>query len=401
MTTHLIQRFILVLATIAITSCSNKEQKAEQIVAQYNYIIGTQTIGAKYKFTEEPVLVETACRIREMGSNIIKIALNPTEKDKELASWKNATPKTLASECPVLKRVLDMDFSYIFMWVTTPKVNWGDGMTPEEMQCEYSAMKELAEYLLTTYNGTQKHFYLGHWEGDWLLLGNYSRTQEHVDETRIKGMIDWYNVRQRAIEDARAQVKSDVKVFHYLELNRANPALQRGYDRIANRVLPYVNVDYVSYSSYESTSEEVSGADYEEMKDYLTASLDYIERQMKPNSAIPGRRVFIGEYGYSLSLVDNSPQEQARRSVHTIRAALEWGCPFVLYWEMYDNEGIDKGFWMINHRNEEQPIYKVHKLFYQEMKEYVRNYVLQTGEEPSQDSFQQAALTYLSKTCSE
>ena len=56
---------------------------------------------------------------------------------------------------------------------------------------------------------------------------------------------------------------------------------------------------------------------------------------------------------------------------------------------------------MINHRNEEQPIYKVHKLFYQEMKEYVRNYVLQTGEEPSQDSFRQAALTYLSKTCSE
>lgn len=396
---RLIKHFMFLLVASVICSCSTREKEAERIAAHYNYVIGTQTIGPRYKFTEDHVLVETACRILEMGSNSIKIKLCPGDID--LDTGKDVAPKIMAEECPVMKSILDMDFSYIFMWVTTPGVDWSDGMTTEEQRKEYSAIKELAEYLLTTYKGSQKQFFIGHWEGDWLLLGNYSRTQEHVDETRINGMIDWYNIRQQAVEDARRQTISDVKIYHYLELNRVNPALYLGYDRVVNRVLPYVNVDYVSYSSYESTSEEISGANYEEMRNYLKASLDYIENQMKPNHEILGHRVFIGEYGYSLPLVDNSPLEQARRSVNTIRAALEWGCPFILYWEMYDNEGDDKGFWMINYRNEEQPVYMIHKDFYQQMKQYVYNYAIHTGSAPSQEIFQQEAITYLSNLYTE
>jgi hypothetical protein len=44
-------------------------------------------------------------------------------------------------------------------------------------------------------------------------------------------------------------------------------------------------------------------------------------------------------------------------------AAIEWGCPFVLYWELYDNEGTtDKpgGFWLINEKNEKQPLWHTH-----------------------------------------
>lgn len=397
MKTHLLQQIILVVACTTVIACDNPSYRVEQLVDRYNYVLGTQTIGAKYKFTDAPVLIETASRIRDMGSNIIKIALNPTENDPDMSAWKEASPKILASECPILKSVLDMDFTYIFMWVTTPGVNWVDGMSAEESDREYTAIRELAEYLLTTYKGTHKQFYIGHWEGDWLLLGNYSRTQEKIDNARIDGMTNWYNIRQRAITDARNNINSDVKVYHYLELNRVTPAMLYGYDRIVNRVLPRVNVDYVSYSSYESTSEEVSGADYTELQSYLHRTLNYIDSLLKPNSSIIGRRVFIGEYGYSLPLVANSPEEQARRSVHTIRAALEWGCPFILYWEMYDNEGIDKGFWMINHRNEEQPIYDVHKLFYQHMKEFVRKQILEKGQEPSRDEFQTEALNWLSE----
>ena len=42
-------------------------------VDAFNYVIGTQTIGATYKFTQESVLVETARAILDMGSNILKI----------------------------------------------------------------------------------------------------------------------------------------------------------------------------------------------------------------------------------------------------------------------------------------------------------------------------------------
>src|SRR3989339_1932582 len=48
----------------------------------FNYVIGTQTIGARYKFTDEPVLIETANQILAMGSNIIKFALVPENNEK-------------------------------------------------------------------------------------------------------------------------------------------------------------------------------------------------------------------------------------------------------------------------------------------------------------------------------
>ena len=35
----------------------------------FNYVIGTQTVGATYQFTQESVLVETARAIRDLGSS--------------------------------------------------------------------------------------------------------------------------------------------------------------------------------------------------------------------------------------------------------------------------------------------------------------------------------------------
>lgn len=393
-----IKRFsVLFLLSILAGSCAMSEKEARRIADGYNYIIGTQTIGAGYKFTEKPVIVETAERIKEMGSNVLKIALNPVEDDVELDAFRNASPLVLASECPALKTVLDMDFKYIFMWVTVPGVNWSDGMTEDEKELEYNSIYSLAEYLISQYSGSGKNFFIGHWEGDWLLLGNYSRTQDKVDSLRIKGMIDWFNIRQKAVEAARKKSESDVQVFHYAELNRVNPALYYGYDRIVNRVLPYIDVDYVSYSSYESTSEEISGADYAELKDYLFKSLNYIEDNMKPRPEISGKRVFLGEFGYDLPLVGESPEEQARRAFNTIRAAIEWGCPFALYWEMYDNEGADKGFWMIDNNNEKQPVYYRYESFYDVMYRYVYDYALKNGEAPSNELFRKKAIEYLTE----
>lgn len=390
--------YLSILIGLFFNSCSITEQEAEMIANGYNYIIGTQTIGAKYKFTDKPVLVETSDRILEMGSNILKIALNPVEADVEQAEFKHASPLQLITESEVIKEVLAKDFRYIFMWVTTPGVKWADGMDEDEIQLEYKSMYEFSRYLLDHYEGTGKSFYLGHWEGDWLLLGSYSRTQKTVDPVRIQGMIDWYNIRQRAIEDARKDNMSDVSVYHYAELNRVNPALYYGYDRIVNRILPNIDVDYVSYSSYESTSEEVNGADYNELKGYLFKSLDYIESNLKHRNDIVGKRVFIGEFGFDLPLVGKDSEEQARRAFNVIRASIEWGCPFCLYWEMYDNEGEDKGFWMIDNNNIKQPVYNRYHQFYKDMYDYVYNYALENGTSPTVEEYGAAALDYLNKT---
>jgi len=56
----------------AVTSYESVDSKVEN----YNYVIGTQSIGPNYKFTTDDKLVETAKAIYDMGSNMIKISLS-------------------------------------------------------------------------------------------------------------------------------------------------------------------------------------------------------------------------------------------------------------------------------------------------------------------------------------
>jgi len=393
---------LIITGALLLLSCNNSSEKkgcdeatAKKIADNYDYVIGTQTMAARYHFTDKSALVETAEGIMEMGSNVIKFSINPLAADPELQEYKYWTPLKLATDCPTIKTVLDMPFKYTILWATSPGVNWYDGMAENEKVTEYYTMLDFAKYLLKQYKGTGRVFYLGHWEGDWLLLGHTDNTQEKIDPVRINGMIDWYKIRQKAIDDARAAVQSDVKVYNYAEVNRVTPALYKGYDRMVNKVLPNINVDYVSYSSYESIVEEVSGANYSELKDYLFKSLDYIEKNMKPKASITGKRVFIGEFGYPLRVV-RTPTEQLKRTLNTLRASIEWGCPFALYWEFYDNEGDTEGYWMINSKNEKQPVYNKYAAYYKEMHEYVYQYALENGSAPSDEDFREKACSLLS-----
>jgi len=44
----------------------------------FNYILGTQSIGATYQFTDQPLMVETAHAILDLGSNVLKITMGRT-----------------------------------------------------------------------------------------------------------------------------------------------------------------------------------------------------------------------------------------------------------------------------------------------------------------------------------
>jgi hypothetical protein len=385
---------------IVLVACNQSPKESpveiEKRLKEYNFVVGTQTIsaGSQYKFTEKPVLIETAERIMAMGSNILKIHLN--EADTETPEeFKQASPLTLASQERSIKAVLEMDFTYNLLWVYTPGVNWADGMSDEELDMEYQSVRELAEYFRNHFKGTGKKFYIGHWEGDWYLVDNYSLTQERVAPDRIQGMIDWYNIRQKAVDDAVNAVVSDAEVFQYLELNRVLPAMKNGADRIVNKVLPYADVDYVSYSSWESTIEELSekGYDYRELKSVLFNVLDHIEKNMKAKERVKGKRVFIGEYGFPRS-EGYFADKQAYCALNVMKAGMEWGCPFVLYWEIYDNEG--RGYWMIDKNNVEQPVYKAYQAFYEEMKEYVRTHIESEGHVPATEEFREQAVRVLS-----
>ena len=143
-----------------------------------------------------------------------------------------------------------------------------------------------------------------------------------------------------------------------------------------------------SYSSYDTASDPVK----------FKAALNYIGSKLLPKPAITGRRVFVGEYGFSADKYTPEKQDEMTRQV--IKSALEWGCPLVLYWEMYNNEvedGKQRGFWMIDDKGIKQPVYYTHQEFYKWMRKFVAESVTKTGRKPTYDEFRVTAVQFLNQ----
>jgi hypothetical protein len=349
----------------------------------YNYVIGTQTIGASYQFTREPILVETARAILAMGSSTLKFSLTPQ-------GGSEPKPHTLAETAegdPAVKAVFQMPFANYVMWVSPFGAPGGGPFAAARLGAERQELYDLTRHLLTAYNGTGKSFYLGNWEGDWLLTRMDPSCAPTADA--VKSMIDWAHTRQKAVDDARRETPhANVHVYYYVEVNRVRDAME-GKVRVANKVLPRTNPDFVSYSSYDSQTGDVE-------KKFAEA-LDYLQAQLAPKPVIPGKRVFIGEYG--MPLLGNSAEAQDRLARHVMRAGLRWGCPFVLYWEMYNNEitpdGRQRGFWLIDDHGIKQPVYFTHQKFYQQARAYVADFTARNGRAPSREEFGLAAPAWL------
>jgi hypothetical protein len=335
-------------------------------VENYNYVLGTQTIGPKYKFTAEDALIETAKEIYNMGSRILKISLNLSSYGLS-GSYSDVT--SIVRDQASFKYVLDMPFRNYFFWARS-NANWADGYSESERSTDSVQLYDLTKYLLTQYNNTGKTFYLGHWEGDWYLLPNYDRNYVPSDE-RCQNMAKWYRTRQNAVDKAKADTYfSGVNVFHYAEINQVVDAKDSGKKRVVNCVLPLTNVDYVSYSSYD--------AQWFDQSRY-NSILNYIEANLPAKAGFTGKRVFVGEVGNSLEKSGWDIHKHESDNRKFLRTALAWGSPFVLYWEMYNNEfdtanNRHRGFWLINDKNEKQPLYFTFKYFYDAAKDYVARY---------------------------
>ncbi|QFT54274.1 cellulose binding domain-containing protein [Microbulbifer sp. THAF38] len=374
----------------------------------YNYILGTQTISPKYSFTGEGSLVESAKAIRAMGSNLLKIALSTGLYDELRGKGLDYQFKRMLEEVPAYREVLDMDFSHYMFWVEDSG-SWMDnkGMSQEELTWQYDKIYAMAEYLLTQYSGSGKTFMIGHWEGDWNLVqkadGTRDDSQQKIDPLRIQGLIDWLNIRQKAIEDAKANVPhSNVNLYHYVEVNRVESAMQ-GKERITNAVLPHTNVDLVSYSAYDLTTKE-KHSDFATLHAELTKALDFIDSKLPHKAGLPfEKRVFIGEYGYGESWFKDwgtrSGEAQDMLSRNVIKTSLEWGSPFILYWQMYGNEydsWINEfvGYWLIDNNGNKKEIYHTHENFYKDAKSYLNNYQAKQGKLPSESEFRAFALKW-------
>jgi hypothetical protein len=380
------------LSAAGILSVVPCEVVAEPLPSMPNYILGTQAIGGKYQFTDKDPLLESAEVIHELGASNVKFALRVPKDDPAIR-----TVTDLVAKDPAHVAVLDLPFRDVFLWVDAREEGaWTKGLDPVQAVREYREVYELAVHLLKQYDGSGKRFYLGHWEGDNMLRpGGIGPAGDEAmaDGKRVRGFIDWLRIRQQAIDDAKRDTPhADVEVWHYTEVNHPTISLLENRPSLASEVLPEVGVDFVSYSAYDSQADPV----------LMKRVLDYLEAQLKPKPGLAGKRVFLGEYGFWVrkdGQIKNTPETQRSRSLAVIRAGLEWGCPFILYWQLYNNEldadGSHRGFWMIDDQGVKQPVYHLHRSFYEWARRWYGEHG--TGGDPPavESAFRVAAIEFV------
>lgn len=398
----------LLLGASICTACTTKPNFDKDINA-FNYVIGTQTVGAKYKFTDETNLVETAKAIREMGSNLLKISMSPRYFWENYDIPRNPQIKSLKdlAQESSMAQVLDMDFKYYQIWAyefsqytqepegekrDEYQIKFIDGLNDEYAEKSYKEIYDLTCFLLQKYSGTGKVFFLGNWEGDWHLRWDYNRDKP-ANPATVEGMTRWFDIRQKAIDDAKRNTPHEqVDLYHYIEVNLSNLAV-KGDTCVINTILPRINPDYVSFSSYTATNPPSTEV---EMDSMLTAHLKHIASKMKPKPDIEGQRLFIGEYGWSEAAY--TQEEIDCRAKWVMKTAMRFGCPFVLFWEMYNNElnndGSNRGFWLIDQCGKKTPLYNTHQKFYQESRQWLTDFTKSQHRMPSQEEFLKAAIDF-------
>lgn len=381
---------ILSVSTALASSCTlAADSRLPPEVTTYNLRLGSQGFDGDYQFTTNRINLESAGQLLRMGSDIVKLRLyNHPDRQTTYPSLSEAI-----LHHPEYQTLLQMPFHHYFFWTGSALKDgdwWKRGPHAEREKETYKEMYDLTQKMLTIYNNSSKKFYFGNWEGDWLLMGTGNTPEKRNPTTEaIEGMTAWLNARQRGIDDAkRDTAHTNVDVFFYVEVNRVRDAMRPNSpftNRLVNTVLPRIrNLDYVSYSSYDA--QRLDAADFEK-------TLNYIESQMCANKGphISGKRLFIGEYGFGGSLVPKDQREPTR--AYMIRA-LNWGTPFMLFWQVYNNEQ-GKHFCLIDEKGQDTPVFLLHKDYLARARKAVASFRQQNGRLPDDAEFKKMALEVL------
>ncbi|HOA73340.1 MAG TPA: hypothetical protein PL151_14120 [Phycisphaerae bacterium] len=310
--------------------------------------LGCTHVNGKYNFTDQDFLNEGADRIRELGMRTIKLYLHDPRGHYPFNSdWpKKFNSLVEMASHPYYREVFNKPFrTYILTAFSISREDamdrWRDGYTDEEYAEDVRQFEELATHLIRTYKGKNKTFILQNWEGDWALRGNFDRKPEaDPTENAARQMVRWINARQEGVERARVQAgRSDVKVYHACEVNLVTVAME-GRRTVTNDVLPYARCDLYSYSAYDVIG--AAADDPAKGSLALREALDYLASKAPDSEAFGAKNIYIGEFGWPSVVSEQDPHASPEKSLNVIRTtvetALDWGCPYIVYWQLYDNE---------------------------------------------------------------
>ncbi|OHB53697.1 MAG: hypothetical protein A2Y12_15095 [Planctomycetes bacterium GWF2_42_9] len=324
-------------------------------------IIGCTHVNGRYYLTEKDYLNEGADQILLIGSRVIKLWFygKRHEHPENVYSFNSEWPKieslVQGAQLSYFKTLFDKPFTtYILVLTSLGRADdyWRDGITEADMRDEQRQFYELTRYLLSTYSGTGKTFIFQHWEGDWMVRGH---TNVNIDptESSLKNMIKWLNARQDGVTRARDDVPhNNVNVYNAAEVNRVVMSMNEGRPNMVNKVLPFTHLDLVSYSAWDAAVDQWKDPNV------FRKALSFIAKNMPDNKAFGDKNVYLGEFGWPENLYGRENLVTALSQA--VNTALDFGCPYIVYWQLYCNELVDtntplpvkdnkdvRGFWLL------------------------------------------------------
>lgn len=324
-------------------------------------ILGVTHVAGRYYLTDKDFLNEGADQILALGSRVIKIWFYGKRHERPASvypynsNWPEVKSLAEGAQTPYYRELFNKPFTTYILVVTALGRDdgyWRSGITEQQKQDEKQQFYELAKHLLTAYKATGKTFVLQHWEGDWMIRGSVDAKAEPTP-VAIKSMVEWLNARQAGVNQARAEVgQHGVAVYHATEVNRVVESMKKGSANMVNGVLPATKLDLVSYSAWDSVVE------YYENPQVLRDALDFIAANMPDSPDFGDRNVYMGEFGMPEN--QYSAEQIEKAITNAVQTGLDWGCPYIVYWQLYCNELRDpktkppvksndavRGFWLI------------------------------------------------------
>jgi hypothetical protein len=301
-------------------------------------------------------------RVRESGAGLIRIHLGarydyvyPRLDPRRFAGeLEERTPLRIA-QLPRYRAVIeDPSFPTVVLTVY-PARDYGAGYDDTnllrkwsrvEERTEYEQIRELCEWLLTSYGKLRKTVIIANSEADEKLLEmmNYTGSAELA----VANLVAWQRARHGAVEAARKKAGGGggtLELVSAFEVSLVNLKIARqgsGFVKSAqgqwnalHDVAPHVPFDLLSYSAYESTNgpyeTQETGGPAGEIGKRLARDLAILRKQAQ------GRRVMIGELGFAREVFRWQAGGVTARWRAALAALTREKPAYVVFWQVLDS----------------------------------------------------------------
>jgi hypothetical protein len=338
---------------------AHRPSRLAKLPADFCDRVGAAHVAGRYHLTNKPFLIEGAEKLLELGSRLGKFWFmpnNPASSYPFNSQWGKCSGFVELAKSGYFRQLFALPFRTLLLEAHTPvEDGWRKTAQPDSFyQAVTREFYDLTAHLYQACRNRNLTIVLQHWEGDWMLRGRGGELWNPPPDDwqpRCEAMARWLAARQAGVTKARAAHAAGAKcvVAHAAEVNRVADLWQK-IPTMTEQVLPKIELDLVSYSSYDG------------MKDPLTLwkCIAEIRRHCRTGPLFGKQAVFVGEIGIP---ENDAPQRLVERWDEFMGVMLAAEVRYIAHWELYCNEfkknleqkakppitdpSLMRGFWLV------------------------------------------------------